>query len=224
MPDQKGKIIVIDGLDGSGKTTQAGLIHDWMAGCGIKSRVLSFPDYDDPSSTLVKMYLNGQIAGDMNEVNAYGASSFYAVDRFASYQRFWKEDYAGGTIFIANRYTTSNAVHQMTKLPKGEWDSFIAWLEDYEYAKLGLPRPDKVFYLDMQPSTSRTLILKRYGGDESKMDVHEKDLGYLESCRETALYAAEKMGWEVVTCCDGQNPLGLEDIRDMLVAKLTFLK
>ena len=212
-----GKLLVLDGLDGSGKSTQQLLLEQYLAAQKLPYRVVSFPDYEQPSSALVKMYLSGEFGKNVNDVNAYAASSFYAVDRYASFHKFWKRDYDAGAIILATRYTTSNAIHQMSKLPRQEWDAFLNWLQDYEYGKLELPRPDMVFFLDMAPQVARGLISQRYGGDESKRDLHEADQQYLDRCRPAALYAAKAMGWQVISCDDGTTPLKPEQIRDMLL-------
>ena len=146
----KGRLIVIDGLDGAGKQTQAALLLDRFARAGVPARGISFPDYTHPSSALVKQYLAGEF-GQADDVPAYAASSFYAVDRFASYVGYWKDDYLAGHTIIADRYATSNLIHQMGKLPRGQWDAFIDWSADFEYEKLGLPKPDAVLFLDMHP-------------------------------------------------------------------------
>ena len=213
-----GKLMVIDGLDGCGKSTQLGLLKDYLEQHGISYRQISFPDYAQPSSALVKMYLGGDLGGSPNAVNAYAASSFYAVDRYASYKCFWEADYAADVSIVAARYTTSNAIHQMTKLAPEEWDGFLAWLEDYEYNKLGLPRPDRVVFLDMPLEVSQRLLSARYEGDESKKDIHERDLSYLVKCRQAALYAAEKCGWQVIACSADGEPLPLQTIHAQLVA------
>ncbi len=213
-----GRLMVIDGLDGCGKSTQLALLKEYLDGCGATYRQISFPDYDQPSSALVKMYLHGELGGSPAAVNAYAASSFYAVDRYASYTMFWKEDYAAGVPIVAARYTTSNAIHQMTKLPQEEWDGYLAWLEEYEYGKLGLPRPDMVIFLDMPLEVSQKLLAKRYNGDEGKKDIHERDLTYLSKCREAALYAAARCGWVVIPCSDGGEPLPTKTIHEQLIA------
>ena len=143
-------LIVIEGLDGSGKGTQAKLLYDYALSRG-RARQVTFPDYDSPSSSLVKMYLKGDFGKEAGDVNAYAASAFYAVDRFASYRMKWKDDYASGVPIISDRYVTSNIVYQLSKLPKTEWKAFVSWLEDLEYEKFGLPRPDRVIYLDVPP-------------------------------------------------------------------------
>lgn len=207
-----GKLIVLDGLDGSGKSTQAEILTNRLRAEGKKVELLSYPDYNMPSSTLVKMYLNGDFSNSADEVNAYAASSFYAVDRYASYMQFWKDKLEQGWIMIASRYVSSNAIHQMVKLPKEKWDSFLEWLEDYEYNKLGLPRPDKVIFLDMSRTVADRLIMSRYHGDESKKDIHESNMNYLEQCMESAHYAAQLKNWDVIRCCDGKEAFSIEDI------------
>lgn len=198
------KLIVIEGLDGSGKATQAKKLTQALAERGLPVREVSFPDYDSDSSALVRMYLSGQFGTDPQDVNAYAASTFYAVDRFASYKKDWCRDYARGLI-VADRYTTSNAVHQCSKLPKEQWGAFLDWLFDFEYKKLGIPAPDCVIYLNVDPQVSQSLMTARYYGDEGKKDIHERDLAYLKHSREAAQYCAEKLGWLIVDCCrDGQ--------------------
>ena len=211
-----GRFIVIDGLDGSGKETQAKLLTEYLKGLGKTVRVLSFPCYESPSSLFVRMYLGGELGGSAAAVNAYAASSFYAVDRYASYTRFWSQEYEQGTPIVAARYVTSNAIHQMTKLPQTEWDAFLEWLEDYEYNKLGLPKPDMVVFLDMPIEVSQRLMEGRYNGDNAKKDIHERDLSYLYRCREAALYVAEKKHWQVISCNDGDSPLPIEAIHQQL--------
>ena len=206
------KLYVIEGLDGSGKATQATLLTDYLTGKGIPCRKLSFPDYNDPSSTLVKMYLHGEI-GTLEEVNPYGASLFFTVDRYASYKKDWGSFYENGGIVIADRYTTSNAVHQCSKLPPEQWESFLGWLFDYEFHLLGLPAPDEVIYLQVDPAVSQKLMTQRYHGDESRKDVHEKDTEYLARSRCAAEYCAAHLGWAVVHCTSGDNMRSIEDIQ-----------
>ncbi len=209
-----GKLIAIEGLDGSGKGTQTERLYNRLVNNGIKTCTVSFPDYDSPSSALVNMYLKGDFGSQPHDVNGYAASAFFAVDRFASFKTKWKKNYDDGEIIICNRYTTSNLFHQMVKLPREEWDQFIEWLNDFEYKKLGLPAPDAVIYFDMDPDISQKLLAGRYNGDNSKKDIHEKNVEYIKSCRETALYAAEKLGWTVVKCFDGDEPLSIETIEE----------
>lgn len=205
------KLIVIEGLDGSGKATQAKRLTEALVEKGIPVREVSFPDYESDSSALVRMYLSGQFGTDPQDVNAYAASSFFAVDRFASYKKDWCRDYARGVV-IADRYTTSNAVHQCSKLPKEQWEDFLNWLFDFEYKKLGIPAPDRVIYLNVDPAVSQALMTARYSGDESKKDIHERDIAYLRHSREAAAYCAEKLGWETVDCCQDGQMRSIEDI------------
>lgn len=207
-----GKLIVIDGLDGSGKSTQFEIVSDKLEKMGYTVKAITFPDYSEPSSALVKMYLSGEFSETAGGVNAYAASSFYAVDRYASYKRFWESNYQNGDIILASRYTTSNAIHQMSKLDNREWDNYLNWLEEYEYTKLGLPKPNKVIFLDMAIEVSQKLLLQRYEGDKSKRDIHETDIEYLKSCRKSAIFAANALDWEIIKCDDGQAPKTIDEI------------
>ena len=209
-----GKLIVIEGLDGSGKSTQINILAEKIKEKGLTFKQIKLPNYDGDSSALVKMYLAGEFGKNPEDVNAYAASAFYAVDRFASFKTIWKEDYEKGAVILADRYTTSNAYHQMIKQPEENWDSHIEWLEDFEYNKIGIPKPDLVIYLDMPVEISQKLMSKRYEGNESKKDVHEANVGYLNACRKAASYAAEKMGWVKILCSDGENARSIEDIAE----------
>ena len=163
-----GKMIVIEGLDGSGKGTQASLLLENLKKSGRDAFAIDLPNYSDDSSALVRMYLRGEMGRHPGDVNAYAASTFFAVDRYASFKKFWGNEYDGGKIIVANRYTTSNACHQMTKLPEAEWDSFLDWLFDFEYRKLGIPAPDCVVFLDMPVEVSQKLLEKRYETTRAK--------------------------------------------------------
>lgn len=207
-----GRLIVIDGLDGSGKATQSQILCDYLNEKGIKAKKISFPNYGSKGCTLVEMYLNGEISENAEDINGYAASTFYAADRYTSFIKEWKKDYDEGTVIVLDRYTTSNAVHQMSKLAREDWDSFLGWLFDFEYEKLGIPKPFEVIYLDMKPEVSQKLLSSRYHGDESKKDIHEKNLSYINSCRPAALYAAKEYGWQVIECDDGTNALSIDEI------------
>ncbi len=219
----KGKIIVIEGLDGSGKATQSKLLAEKLSK-EYSIRKLTFPDYESDGSALVRMYLSGEFGDDPSCVNAYAAASFYAVDRVASYLKDWKKSYDEGTLFVLDRYSTSNMIYMTSKLPKENWDEFLTWLSEYEFERLRLPRPDGVIYLDMPPEVSQSLMSSRYNQDESKKDLHEKNVEFLKSCRESALYAAEKMNWRVIPCSDGKKPYTIEEIsKEVLRAAEEFL-
>ena len=210
----KSKIIVIEGLDGSGKATQTALLAQKLSDRGIKVRRLEYPDYDSPSSSLVKMYLGGEFGSKPEDVNAYAASAFYAVDRAAGFLGDWKADYQSGALFLCDRYCTSNIIYQMAKVSDNDRDAFIEWQADFEYDKLGLPRPDAVIYLDVSPDVSQKLMEKRYGGDQSKKDLHESNLSFLLSCRKSALYAAEKCGWKIIDCCENGDIKPIDKISE----------
>lgn len=220
-----GKLVVIEGLDGSGKSTQLDLLYENLKKHGIECRAVSFPDYDNPSSTLVKMYLNGNFGTNPNDVNAYAASVFYTVDRYASYKAKWGEYYENGGTVVSGRYTTSNAVHQASKLSEDKWEDFLSWLYDFEYNKIGIPKPDKVIFLDMPVEVSQKLLTKRYEGDNSKKDIHESDTEYLDRCRKAAIFTANYSGWEIIPCADYGEARSIEDIaNDVLNSVLKLYK
>ena len=211
------KLVVIEGLDGSGKSTQFELVKKYLCEKGVDVKAISFPEYDKPSSALVKMYLGGEFSKNASDVNAYAASSFYAVDRYASYKLYWENDYLQGKSILAARYVTSNAIYQMTKLSKDKWNDYIDWLCEYEYEKLGLPKPDLVIFLDMPVEVSQKLMTKRYDGDEGKKDIHEANVEFLNNCREAALFAANKDNWKIISCSDGENPLPIDSIFNEII-------
>lgn len=215
-----GKLIVIEGLDGSGKSTQLELLPAALKEKGIESKSVSFPDYESDSSALVKMYLAGQFGKKPEDVNAYAASVFYTVDRFASYKSSWGEYYNNGGVIISGRYTTSNAVHQTSKLPRSQWESFLDWLYDFEYNKVGIPKPDKVIFLDMPVEVSQKLLSHRYEGDNAKKDIHESDVEYLENCRNTAAFTADFSGWTTIPCAKDGRPRSIEDIAEDILKEV----
>ena len=211
------KLIIIEGLDGSGKSTQVKLLEEYFKAKNIDYKKIKLPDYDNPSSTLVKMYLGGEFGKSADDVNAYAAGAFYAVDRFASYKLNWGSDYEKGTVILADRYATSNSIYQMEKISEDEWDSYLEWSADFEYNKIGIPSPDAVIYLDMPVEISQRLMTSRYNGDEGKKDVHEVNVEFLKKCRKSALYTANKQGWKVVECSDGENPLSIDRIQKEII-------
>ena len=211
------KLIVIEGLDGSGKSTQLELLISALEKDGKRVRKIKLPDYESPSSTLVKMYLGGEFGKDPNAVNAYAAGAFYAVDRYASFTLDWKTDYESDKIIVADRYATSNSIYQTEKIAEADWDSYLDWSADFEYNKLGIPKPDAVIYLDMPVDISQKLMTGRYGGNESKKDVHEADVAFLEKCRKSALYASSRQGWQIVECSNGKEPYSIEKIHNEIM-------
>lgn len=213
-------LIVIDGLDGSGKATQTRRVAEALVKNDIPLRTLSFPDYDSDSSALIRMYLRGDFGSAPGDVSAYAASTFFAVDRYASYRVKWAEDYQNGTLILCDRYTTSNIFHQMAKLPRADWEQYIAWATHYEYELLGIPRPDLVLYLDMAVSVSQRLLSERYQNGAATRDIHEKDTAYLSHCRDAALYAAKRLRWTIIPCAEGESPLAPEEITKLLLNEI----
>ncbi|MBQ6851475.1 MAG: deoxynucleoside kinase [Oscillospiraceae bacterium] len=207
-----GKLIVIEGTDGSGKSTQFGLLSEHLKNDSIDFRRLVFPRYDQESSALIRMYLGGQFGTSPSDVNAYAASAFYAVDRYASYKMDWGQWYENGGLVLSDRYTTSNAVHQASKVPADEQDSYLQWLYDFEYKKLGLPRPDLTLYLDVPTDFTERLLRHREQDTNTKADIHEQDTQYLATCRQTGRSAADYYGWTVIHCVKDGVMRSIEDI------------
>ena len=215
-----GKLIVIEGTDGSGKSTQFRLLSQHLEEENIAFKHLVFPRYQEESSALIRMYLGGQFGSDPSDVNAYAASSFYAVDRYASYKMDWGQWYEEGGLVLSDRYTTSNAVHQASKEPEDKRQDFLGWLYDFEYSKLGLPQPDLVIYLDMPTDFTEKLMRSREQKTGTTADIHEKDLAYLATCRETGRYAANFYGWNVINCVENGQMRSIEDIHQEIYSKV----
>ena len=216
-----GKFIAIDGLDGSGKGTQSEKLVNKLISEGKKVKILSFPMYESDSSLFVRMYLEGKLGDKPSDTNAYTASMFFACDRYISYATDWKKDIEDpDTYVIANRYTTANAVHQLSKLPEEEWEGFLTWLWDFEFTKLGLPEPDLVLYLELPPSISLSLVKSRSDSTGQKMDIHEKDTDYMAKCYDAALDSCEKLGWARITCHKDGAIRTREDIFEEIYSKV----
>ena len=211
-----GKLIVIEGTDGSGKSTQFRLLTQRLENENIAFRKIVFPQYSEPSSTLIRMYLGGEFGTNPSDVNAYAASSFYAVDRYASYKKAWGQWYEQGGLVVCDRYTTSNAVHQASKLPPEERTVFLNWLFELEYGKLGLPKPDLVLYLDMPTEITEKMMRSREAATGTHADIHEQDEAYLKSCREAAREIVKDCGWTVIHCAKGDAPRTVEDIHNQV--------
>ncbi|WP_294551705.1 deoxynucleoside kinase [uncultured Pseudoflavonifractor sp.] len=208
-----GRLIVFEGTDGSGKSTQFARLCERLEQGGTAFRRLIFPQYQEPSSALLRMYLNGEFGTHPDDVNPYAASTFYAVDRYAAWKKDWGSYYREGGLVLSDRYTTSNAVHQTCKLPEAEWESFIRWLFDFECGKLGLPLPDLVIYLDMPTDKAVEMLRSREKATHTRGDIHEVDTEYLAKCRRTAHAAAGLLGWKRVSCVDGGGAVrSIEDI------------
>jgi len=211
-----GRLIVFEGTDGSGKSTQFKALCDRLAGQGKVYEKLVFPQYKEPSSALIRMYLAGEFGSHPSDVNPYAASAFYAVDRYASMKKVWGEYYKNGGLVLADRYTTSNAVHQSAKLPEGERDKFCRWLDEFEHDRLELPRADLVLYLDMPTDFAVKLLRSREQSTNTTADIHEVDDGYLATCRAAALQAARVLGWTVIPCVKDGVLRSIEDIHQQI--------
>lgn len=209
-----GKLIVIEGTDGSGKSTQFRLLTDRLESEQVKFQKLVFPQYSEPSSALIRMYLGGEFGNSPSDVNAYAASAFYSVDRYASYRKVWGKWYEEGGLVVSDRYTTSNAVHQASKEPEDKREDFLNWLYDFEYDKLGLPRPDLVIYLDVPTDFTEKMLRHRESETNTHADIHEQDMQYLATCRRMGRAAAEHYGWTVIRCVRDGAMRSMEDIHE----------
>ena len=209
-----GKLIVIEGTDGSGKSTQFKLLTQRLTEENRTFQKLVFPQYAEPSSALIRMYLGGEFGTKPTDVNPYAASSFYAVDRYASYKKVWGEFYENGGLVFSDRYTTSNAVHQASKVEGQEQKDFLKWLYEFEYGKLGLPCPDLIIYLDVPTDFTEKMMRRREADTNTSADIHEKDMEYLATCRRTGREAAKFYGWTVIECVRDGQMRSIEDIHE----------
>ena len=210
----QGKLIVLEGTDGSGKATQTELLCRRLQTAGQELRKLDFPRYGEPACAPVELYLHGAFGEKPGDVNAYAASTFYAVDRYASYKQDWGPFYENGGLLIADRYTTSNAVHQTAKMPETERAAFLDWLFDFEYRLLGLPKPDHVFYLDLPTELSEKMLRSRESATHTTADIHEADHSYLAESRRAGRQAAERCGWTIIDCVKDGELRSIEEIHE----------
>ena len=209
-----GKLIVIEGTDGSGKSTQFARLTQRLKDEGKVFQKLVFPQYKEESSALIRMYLGGEFGDKPSDVNAYAASAFYAVDRYASYKKVWGKWYEEGGLVLSDRYTTSNAVHQASKEPADKQGQFLGWLYEFEYDRLGLPRPDLTIYLDVPTQYTEQLMRSREAATGTHADIHEKDLEYLTTCRKMGKQAAAFYGWTVIECVRDGKMRSIEEIHE----------
>ncbi len=208
-----GLFITLDGLDASGKETQSARLCAALRDRGYRVRELSFPMYGEKSAVPVELYLGGALGDRPEDTNAFAASTFFSIDRYISYRTDWKKDIEDpDTIVVSNRYTTANAVHQLSKLPKERWDDFLAWLWDFEFGKLGLPIPDLILYLEMHPDISMKLLARRSSETGRKQDIHEKNKNHLLKSYEAAVFASAQLGWNRIRCFDREKPRPIDDI------------
>ncbi len=213
-----GKLIAIDGVDASGKQTHSELLGEKLRNMGKAVRNISFPMYDSPSSQLVKMYLSGEFGEKPGDVSAYAASSFFAADRFATFRNDWGRDYEGNTVIIADRYVSSNMIHQASKLEEGEKDKFLDWLDNFEHEIYSLPRPHITIFLDMPPEYGAELMKNRenkFSGGEKK-DIHENNFEYLKKSYDNACFVADKYGWTKISCVKEGKIRSIEEINNEL--------
>lgn len=213
----KGKLLIIEAGDGSGKETQTRLLAERLVRDGHRVVPVTFPAYASDSSALVRMYLRGDFGAHADDVNAYAASTFFAVDRYASYRTTWGRDYAAGAVVLADRYTTSNMVHQAVKIrDAAQRDAFLDWLYDFEFNKMGLPVPDAVFFLDMEPTAAQRLITARAREKGEAPDIHERDADYLARTYDAYVLLAERYGWVRIPSSANGVPRPIEDIHARL--------
>ena len=212
-----GQLIIIEGGDGSGKATQTAKLLERLQAEGYKARSVSFPNYDSPAAEPIKMYLRGDFGKEASSVNAYVASTLYAIDRFASYRQDWQRFYEDGGIIIADRYTTSNMVHQMIKYTDmEERKTFLQWLDQLEYDQYGLPRPDAVILLDMPLSLSEALLAERIGKTGGNTgDIHEQDRSHLIAVHDAYDMLVSTYDWHRVHCENENDQLRtIDDIHE----------
>lgn len=219
----KGKLIIIEsGSDASGKATQSKKLYERLIKEGYNCMKITFPDYDSESSALVKMYLRGDFGSNPNDVSPYVASTFYAADRYASFKTKWESFYNEGGIIISDRYTTSNMVHQAAKMNEEEKEKFLKWLCDLEFNLYGIPEPDKVIFLDVDPMVSQQLMknrLNKITGEEEK-DIHESNAEYLVNSYNNSLKIADKYRWNKVKCTEGASLRTIDDIHEEIYKKV----
>jgi len=216
-----GKLIVLEGIDGSGKSTQFEMLCSRLEKEGREFRRIVFPQYSEQSSALLRMYLAGEFGSAPGDVNAYAASTFFAVDRYASYKKVWGEYYENGGLLLADRYTTSNAIHQCSKLPKQEREAYMKWLYDFEFRLMGLPEPDAVIYMDVTLEVSERQMRKREQETGTSGDIHETDVEYMRRCLECAQEAADHYSWKRIACVNDGQMRSKEDISEEIYSYLT---
>ena len=219
----QGKLIVLEGTDGSGKATQTQMLFDRLLREGISCRKLCFPRYGEPSAAPIELYLQGKLGAHADDVSPYAASALFAVDRFCSYRQDWGEYYENGGILITDRYTTSNAIHQASKLPDGMREAFLDWLFRFEYEQIDLPAPSLVFYLDVPTEVTEKMMREREAKTNTQADIHEKDEEYLLRCRMGAEAIIARCGWQKIDCTEDGEMRAREDIHEELYQKVKAL-
>ena len=212
-----GKLFVIDGTDGSGKQTQFEKLKERLSKDGVDYKTVSFPNYDSPSSSLVKMYLSGEFGTNAQEISPYIASTFYAADRYATFQTGYKKYYEDGGIILADRYTTANMVHQAGKIKdKEERDKFLKWLWDFEFKLYGLPIPTEVFFLNMPTEKALELMKDRKNkfDENAKKDIHESNETHMRDAYKAACDVAKNYNWFEIKCMKDNKLRTIDDIHE----------
>ena len=229
------KFFVIDGTDGTGKATQVALLGERLEKLGYRVVKLDFPNYESNSSAAVKMYLGGELGDDPTKLNPYVCGTFYAVDRFINYiqnfKKYFENESEDGrdTVILSDRYLSANIIHQGGKIKdRKERRKYTKWCYDYECGLCGLPVEDMTIILSMPPAVSQKLMSQRYNGDESKKDIHEKNVNYLEDCvnklNDSIDYLqyvdvnGKNVKWRLVNCSDGEKVRSIEHINDEILA------
>lgn len=221
-----GKLIVIEGLDGSGKETQSNLLYKRLLEAGYKVKIISFPRYENDSSALVKMYLRGDFGSSPDQISPYISSTFYAVDRYASYKCELESFYNSGGIIIADRYTTSNMVHQGGKIPdNAELSKFLDWLWNLEFVMYKIPIPDRVYFLNIPLEHALQRIENRLNKitNDKKKDIHEDNYKHLQNAFTNANMLVSKYNWKNIECLDENRFKTIEDINEELYTDIIKL-
>lgn len=218
-----GKLFVIDGTDGSGKQTQFKKLQERLHDENINYRVVSFPNYESASSSLVKMYLSGEFGENAKDISPYIASTFYAADRYATYKKYFEDYYNDGGIILADRYTTANMVHQAGKISNTEErEKFLNWLWDFEFNLYGLPIPTKTFFLNMPPDYAMKLMEDRKNKftHETQKDIHERDKNHIIDSYNAACSLVEKYSWYEVNCIEDGKIRNIQDIHEEIYEEI----
>lgn len=216
----KNRIIVLEGLDASGKGTQTELLAQKLISEGKSLHRFDFPRYEHDSSVAVRMYLDGKLGTRPEDTNAYAASTFFGIDRYISFKTEWRDFYEKGDIILLDRYTSANALHQLSKMDKSKWEGFLDWLYDFEFGKLGIPKPAITLFLDMHPDVAIKLLEKRSADTGRKKDIHELDHSHLYKSYEAAQFACERLGWERIVCFENGAPKSREEIFEKIYEKI----
>ena len=217
-----GKLVVFEGIDGSGKSTQFDMLCTRLADEGRDFRRVRFPRYDEPSSSLVRMYLGGKFGDDPEAVNPYAASSFFTVDRIASFLQDWKSYYEKGGLILTDRYTTSNAIHQGAKMSADKREHYYKWLYEFEFDLAGLPKPDCVIYMDIEAAQAARRLSKRQAETGTSGDIHEQDPDFLEQSAQSGKQAANFYGWHKISCFSEGRERSESEIHDEVLTVLSL--